>query len=273
MICALFLSMACAPVWAKVHVPGGADVSHEPDHGQVLHITTFDYASPVIDGLAQAMSEIYASLGVRMELVRMPGKRALLQASDGASDGELMRIALDEDAYPDLIRIPVPLTEIRVRAFGLDPALEQVDSWEALAPYRVGALRGMVLVEQNLGSRAIYTNRFASLAGMLTFGRVDAVVVPDVALQSALKMLKLTHIDFYQSKVLGRFRLYHYLHRRHAKLAERLTMRLQEEMASGRWAARLEPHGLEAPEGWASDPDKLAISARESDPGPSALTK
>ncbi|RMF14973.1 MAG: ABC transporter substrate-binding protein [Gammaproteobacteria bacterium] len=266
--CALILVLLGVAVGARADAVAPVDEAAPYPASSAIRITTFDYASPVIDGLAQALSDVYASLGVEMTVDRLPGKRALFEAADGVSDGELMRIALPVSEYLDLIRIPVPLTEVRVRAFGFDPALKNVDSWADLAPYRVGSLRGIVLVEQNLGDRAIYTNRFASLAGMLMFGRLDAVVVPDVALKNGMETLKLTDIEFVGSGELGRFHLYHYLHRRHAGLARKLTARLSEELADGRWAARLAPFGLDVAEEWEAAYEGDTLSARERLPEP-----
>lgn len=174
----------------------------------------------------------YAKLGVEFETSWLPAKRALLMASSGQSDGEISRIAAVAKKYPNLIQIKIPINQINGVAFTKHNPI-QVNGWESLKPYKIGINRGVIFsVMGTRGMNVTYVNSFASLFQMLDKERVDVIVCPWST--GLVLMMKYNLKDIIINEPsLTRLNLYHYLNKRHAKLARRLEVVLQKMQESG----------------------------------------
>ncbi len=207
---------------------------------QKLILSTFDYESPIMEGVATLMQGLYEAEGLSFEVRRLPGRRSLMEANSGRVDGELVRIALPRSEFPHLVPVPEPLLTIHVGAWGFHPGISRVKSWNDLKGMRVAALRGMLLAEANLDGEVIWSSTVRSLFGMLDRQRVDAIILPDEIVAMAVRRQGVMPGEMYRSATLASFDVYHYLNERHAALAERLAKRIRELKSTGEWQKRLE---------------------------------
>ncbi|WP_432454690.1 substrate-binding periplasmic protein [Agarivorans sp. QJM3NY_29] len=202
-------------------------------HAQQVVISTFlgENATKIV--AEKVMMEAYRRIGITMVLRPLPGDRALRSANDGNVDGELFRKAGIEHLYPNLLRLPVPISVTDFVAITKDKRF-LVDGWKSLLPYRVGYLRGIKLIEVNLVegtiSEAVKTYRQAF--GKLESGRSDVVVTSRATGLMTLKELGLTGLVILEPTLVS-IQSFHYLHVKNKHLVAPLTAALQQMEKEG----------------------------------------
>ena len=113
--------------------------------GMLLTTAAMGYAQPIVisaveQGLGnpntvlceRIMREAYRRIGRTMELKSFPGERSIQNANNGEVDGELFRRAGIEEAYPNLIRIPVVLGTGKWGVFTKEDKTFSVKGWQSL---------------------------------------------------------------------------------------------------------------------------------------------
>ena len=71
-------------------------------------------------------------MGYSFKLISQPGERAMLEADQGAVDGDAARVMkIDSQKYPNLIRVPHPITTMQEGAYSTDGSIK-INGWESL---------------------------------------------------------------------------------------------------------------------------------------------
>ena len=179
--------------------------------------------------------EAFRRAGLRYELVTLPAERALRLADAGKIDGEIVRVGGLEAVYPNLLRVPEPISEVVFSAFGRTEGARA--DLEALKSRPVGLIRGWKIFEQAMaGSTTVVTaNDPQQLFRLLTLGRVEAALYEGnmgVALAMALSLNGVYRLR----PDLARRDVYTYLHRRHAAEVPRLAEALRAMKRDGTYA-------------------------------------
>ena len=181
---------------------------------------------------AAVLKAAYAKLGVEFEISWLPPKRALQIANSGKSDGEISRIGSIAKKYPNLIQVKIPVNYIEGMVFKKNKSLT-INHWDDLRPLKIGVNRGIIFtVNGTKGMNVQFVNSFSSLFQMLDIERVDVIVSPRVI--GLVQILKQDLKDIIINEPpLTRLNQYHYLHKRHSKLAARLESVLKKMKESG----------------------------------------
>lgn len=197
-------------------------------------LTTFTF-STLSRGSAQQdkMSELvirkaYASLGIDVEIITLPGQRALQLANNGKYDGELRRSIVDPELYPNLIKVPVPVRILTICAYGLNSDI-QVISLEDLKQYNIGVQRGgstSVQLAKNAKNVEL-VSRIDQLIAMLRYERIDMAIGNCDIVKRHLSAMNISDIYVYQP-VLIKKELYHYIHKRHKPLLKQISQAIAE---------------------------------------------
>ncbi len=181
----------------------------------------------------QVLVEAYQKLDMKIEFVSFPAKRGLMISNEGAVDGEVHRIKKVDYKYPNLIRVPTAINLAEVVVFTIENPFK-VDGWQSLKPYKIGILRGIVVVEQ--GTREMDVEAFNSydqVLMMLNFKRIDVGVLTRIGGLYYLSSLEFKDIEMLEPPIL-QHGLYHYLHVKHEALVPRINGVLKKMQASGR---------------------------------------
>lgn len=177
----------------------------------------------------ERLRKAYQQLGFDIRVVILPGRRALMEANMGRVDGELRRSRIDQDKYPDLLPVPVPINHLELCAFGLTE-LPGFTGIASLKHYRVGVVRGGRQSER-LGAMSASLHLVTSaeqLFLMLQSGRIDLAIGN---CKSVHHLASLPDHDLYiYTPPLERVPLYHYLHKRNRKLIEPLAEILKRDL-------------------------------------------
>ena len=155
----------------------------------------------------------YQEMGVAIEVQSYPAERAVVVANSGATAGVLTRMEGLEGIYPNLVRVPVPVSYLDTMAFTRDPDLK-VSGWESLRPYRIVFMRGNKLAEQKTAGMNVVTVTSPEQGfQMLMADRADVVVESrDVWFE-----MRRMHVEGVQMREppLMTLPTYHYLNKRY----------------------------------------------------------
>ncbi len=193
----------------------------------VYRISTLLENDPATIIATRVLTMAYQRLNLQLKVEQLPGERALRNANNGETDGELYRRAGIDKEYPNLLVIGVPLMQYEIVVFSRDSQLE-ITNWESLRPYAIGFVKGVKIVEVNTqGMRADPTPTLRQAFMKLMLGRSDVVVANRLSGIAALKELNIDEVRTL-SPALAKFPVFHYLHKKHADLVPQLFAVLQQ---------------------------------------------
>jgi polar amino acid transport system substrate-binding protein len=189
-------------------------------------------SATLADGTEQVLKAAYGYLGVTTLFEEYPLLRSLILANAGTIDGDTHRIIEVTAQYPNLVRVDVPVNHLEITAYAKAPC-PRLKGWEDLDGKRVGHIRGVLAVERRLGrTTAVPADSMNDLFRMLEKDMVDLAVGTGQETDAEMRRRG----DKTLCKVNGsleRVPLYHYLNKKHAALAARLTEQLRQMQVRG----------------------------------------
>jgi len=182
---------------------------------------SFAVAENTIDTIVSEViiKKAYKMLGHKINIVRLPPKRALKEASSGTLDGDVQRIYSVAHTYPTLIRIEPSINYILGTGFVLKNTDINVSSWDDLKNYRVGIILGIRFAETNVPQEnAFLYYSYKKLTEALKEGKIDIGIYPQSNGIYQTLLLKDKNI-IPLANPLAKFELYHYIHKKNMHLA------------------------------------------------------
>lgn len=182
----------------------------------------------------EILKAVYKRLGITVEFVDLPAKRALIESSQGRVDGEVQRILAVQSEFASLIAVRPSINYIEPSAF-VKQRVFRVDGWQSIAPYSIGIVRGVGSSERGTSgmSRVEAVVTMDQLMQMLDSGRIEVAVNDRFSGVLINKKLRLDKTLQPLSPALERIPLYHFLHEQHRDLVPRVEKVLREMEASG----------------------------------------
>lgn len=176
--------------------------------------------------------EAFRRAGVRLQLVRLPAERGLVNANAGLEDGDLTRIAGLEASYPNLIRVPEKLADWEFSAFSTQGPRHA--GWESLRTRSLGHIRGWKIYEHKLAATPaeITAENAAQLFRLLRLGRIEIALFERWQGLARIEREQLAGVQVLEPP-LARREMYIYLHKRHAALVPRIARALRDIKAEG----------------------------------------
>ena len=171
-------------------------------------------------------SEAFRRAGAKLQLIKLPAERGLINANAGLEDGDLTRIAGLERLYPNLVRVPEKLIDWEFVAFSKNRSIPA--TWPDIRKHIVGHITGWKIYEQQLkGARQIVSaNGPTQMFSLLDRDRIDIALYAQWMGQSYIKQLKLKGI--YQLKPrLAKKEMFIYLNNRHRFFVPKLAKALR----------------------------------------------
>jgi polar amino acid transport system substrate-binding protein len=208
-------------------------------NAKVYRISTVDAANSALLAIEEIMTAAYSRIGLKLDVVRLPAKRALPDANEGKYDGELYRIKEIGQEFPNLQMVPTSIGSIEFVAYGSKKANLHITSWDSLKNYRLAAMRGIKKIEyETMGMRIIFVATPEQLLRMLYLNRVDIILMDKKTMLQAIKKAKLER-EYYlvknilELKTLDTLELYHYLHVKNKNLIPLLDQSIQDLVKNG----------------------------------------
>lgn len=200
--------------------------------GQTLKLSQVGNSASQQLGL-KLLESAYAKLGIAVEAVKMPGKRALIESSEGRIDGEIFRIHDIANSYPTLLRIPTSIHTSKPSIFSKKVNFK-LDGCASLKTQYVGRIRGIRHTE--ICARGIHKVAvFADSVNLLQSLHKDII---DFAITTHFNgMYHLNRLGFDSihplKPVLSEIPVYHYLHEKHSTLVKQINEVLLQMLQSG----------------------------------------
>ena len=182
---------------------------------------------------AKAVKVAYQKLGIEVEFVDMPPKRALKQSNEGEVDGEIHRVWSIADSYPNLIRVPTPINYIDQVVFSSKQNTD-ITQCADLAPYSVGIVRGVKHAEdctKGLPLKRVF-NTDERMMALLSAQKIDFAISSWVNGMWLRKTMDIDNVHVVGPPI-SRQLLYHYVHKKHAGLVEKIDAVFQDMQESG----------------------------------------
>ncbi len=208
-------------LWALVLCSNMA-VRAEP----VVTIGAVHIEDPVIEVAVKVLEEAYGRAGLELRLQYYPAERAIQLANAGRIDGDLQRIPGVEQQYPNLVPVPVVLTQAEFMVFSRQVPVA-INSWESLKPYKLAHIRGIKAIEEKLppGVQAEAVDSPSNEFKMLKAGRVDLVIQERILGLGTAREQGIDDLVVMEPPLLTQ-PFYHYLHKKKRALVEPLTQAL-----------------------------------------------
>lgn len=192
--------------------------------------------TPIDRQVLQLVSEqAFRRIGREFQLINLPSERSLIEANEGAIDGEGLRVSGLESSYPNLVRVPEAYTQISFVAFSRDATIK-LAGWKSLQPYRVAFINGWKLFESKAGNarRVNKVSEPQQLFHMLDQGRIDLALYTLADGNALIREMNLLAIAplFPTLKDVD---MYLYLHRRHQDLVEPLARAMSDSSSRCCW--------------------------------------
>lgn len=189
----------------------------------------------VVNSSAQVLKYAYSQMGIEIETRYYPIERALRSANAGLVDGEIVKIGGLEKQFPNLIQIPVPIFHTELVAMSKNPDIK-ISGWESLAPYRLGLVRGVRIIQKGLAKGGC-TDFCTSvdpehIVKMLEADRIDIGIISRLGAMKALKNSQSDTIKILEPTIEVT-PMYHYLNKEHADIVPELTSILNQMKESG----------------------------------------
>lgn len=198
-----------------------------------LTISTIE-GSPVSEIACLILEEIYAKVGIDINIISLPALRATIESTSGNIDGETHRVFSYMKSHPEVNIVQESYYSIETVLFTQksNPALYA--SVETLPLYSFSILKG---VEKSieLTHGFSHVQEFDTADRMMQFlslGRIDFALLSKLNGISVLNRLELDGIEIY-SPPLEITELYHYLHKSHSDLIPLLEKTIRNMKNSG----------------------------------------
>ena len=191
------------------------------------------YTAPDGSGFLDIVAgEAFRRAGVKLQLVRLPAERALINANLGMGDGDLTRIAGLEALYPNLVSVPTKLIDYTFAAFGKDATLPA--RWDAIRARPVGHIKGWKIYEQQSKGavNAVEVDDAQQLFRLLNLKRIDVALYERWLGLALLRQADIKDVRMLEP-ILAQKEMFIYLHKRHAALVPKLDAALAAIKAEG----------------------------------------
>ena len=186
------------------------------------------------DGLLDiVVGEAFRRAGFHLKLIKVPAERALMNANAGIEDGDLSRIVGLEKKYPNLLRVPEKILDMRFVAFTRQAQLVEAH-WAGLDPYTVGYIKGWKIFEQNLRSPISVStaNDPSQLFTMLATNHIDVALYESGMGRALVKQMQIHDVRIVEPPLAVR-EMFIYLHQRHADKIPAIAAALRAIKAEG----------------------------------------
>lgn len=164
----------------------------------------------------------FKRLGYQLETIHLPAERALKNSNAGIEDGEMSRIKGIHLMYPNLIMVPEALMNWEFVLFCRDTK-PVIHGWKGLADKSIAYINGWKILEKQVPVSAEVTTvkNIDQLFLLLFKNRVDYIIYERWGGLKYLQDNKIHGIKMIQPALAVKS-VYIYLHKKHARLVDKL---------------------------------------------------
>ncbi len=175
----------------------------------------------------------FSRLGKDVEIVSLPSERSLLNANNGLTDGDLVRIDGINKMYLNLVKVPETICTFDFVAFSKNSEIKLEPQWDSLKPYAVAIITGWKILEENIRSKnLVKVDTPQMLFNHLNKERVDLIVYNRHEGYGVIHKMKLKNI-FVLDPPLASREMFLYLNMKHQRLANEVAITIKQMKRDG----------------------------------------
>ncbi|NJL58313.1 MAG: amino acid ABC transporter substrate-binding protein [Desulfobacteraceae bacterium] len=107
-------------------------------------------STPEGTGMADIIvKEAFSRIGIKVQIVPAAGATALEKVDKGMYDGDIFRVAVVNQKYPNIVQVPESYYDYEFVAFGKTVNVP-MSGYDGLKPYRVATMKGWVETDINV---------------------------------------------------------------------------------------------------------------------------
>ena len=180
--------------------------------------------------------EAFGRADRQVEIIQLPAERSLINADQGITDGDFVRIGGLHSLYPNLIQVPEKITDFEFVAFSRHVHIP-IAGWDSLRPYEVAIVRGWKILQKNIVGAAslVQTKNQRLLFTLLDKDRVDIVVYSRFEGYWVLRQLNIQGVKTLEPPLAVR-EMYLYLNKKHRQLVPVINRYLRQMKEDGTYA-------------------------------------
>jgi len=180
---------------------------------------------------SRVLRVVYKNIGVEVQFMKLPGRRALLFSNSGKTDGEVFRIENVGSQYTNLIKVPT--SYMSSRGFAYSVGNRKISTWGELRDLRVGIQRGIIWSKnKSKGINVTYFESNSDLLQRLLDGGIDIAVAGEYSFGRVIEENGTTQV-ISRGEPLIIQNLFHYLNKKHKKLIPVLDVELSRLLSNG----------------------------------------
>lgn len=179
------------------------------------------------------VKEAFSRIGLHADIVQLPSERSLLNANQGVTDGDLVRIDGLDKSYENLVKVPEKTCDFDFVAFTKSEGVQLAAGWDSLKPYSVGIITGWKILEDNVHSRILTkVDSPEALFTLLEKDRVDMIIYNRHEGYGVITKMKLVGVNVVEPPLESR-EMFLYLNKRHHDIVDGLAESLREMKMDG----------------------------------------
>lgn len=209
--------------------PGARRAVVERDKSIFVLASSRPEDSPVNHWWTLIYTEVFARLGLKLEVKSYPLKRASTVADEGLVDGETIRVYAYANVHPNLIRVEESTIPLKLVAYTGKSAVSKRGGWESLkgTNFRAEYARGALISQTNL-ERVLKPEQISSITEAIQGLRKLASGRTDIYVDDETVVLPLLALPEFKSRItvvgiMDETPLHLYMHKRHANLVPKLA--------------------------------------------------
>ncbi len=210
-----FQFLCCVPVLAK-------------DADNLITFSGGDNGSIYVDRI---LYYAFKELGYNFSIVLQDINSASNMADSGLTDGLLQSASGLEKTYPNLIMVPVPISETSFVAWTKDKSPLRIGSWSDLDGKKIGVVSTSTYIDHNLPAHIVSKSRFASMEELKNALLNDTIDVA-IFMQFDEKGYFMPDGIVNQGKI-DAIKTYSYVHKKNADLVPALEKTLRKMNEDG----------------------------------------
>ncbi|RJE73707.1 hypothetical protein BGP78_17170 [Pseudoalteromonas sp. MSK9-3] len=188
----------------------------------------------------ELMTLVYKELGYSLKVIDFNHQSALVAANEGVLDGQLGRVNSVTEQYPALMQISFPIMHANLQLLSYCKTCSMFES-ESIVIISSYVAPEAYLKAQNYQGEIIKVKSSSAQLNLLIQKKVSAALVVEFHVKKYREKLQSLDIT---SKTLHKINIYHYLHKKHAKLIPQINHILGTMAKEGTIAMLKQKYGI-----------------------------
>jgi len=178
------------------------------------------------------LKEAYKRAEIKMTVERLPGVRSIVEANNGTSDGEVVRLQRVLSRYKNLRMVPEYIVQADASIASKIQNIK-VTGWETVKKYSAATVRGYRSIERRLKDQEhVLASNVKSALKLVELDRVKILVLSRFDILRGLKGTGYKDIKIIEPPISS-VRLFHMVNKKHQSLVPKILTVLKAMKADG----------------------------------------